>query len=151
MSKHIRGHHGLRHSRSRNRADDGRLDTVFSTFSGKSLGKSNETHLCGAVVCLTKVALFQAIRNREYDQNKGSPYNPAALATLTIRPNFCLRKIGQAALVQANAPFRCTSMIWSRSLSDIFLKLRVATSVGATLSSCVTTHPLSLRIPALLM
>ena len=39
------------------------------------------------------------------------------------RPNFCLRNRGHAAFVQEKAPFRCTSTIWSHSLSDMFLKL----------------------------
>ena len=63
------------------------------------------------------------IRLRNWHDGSIVPYNPAALEVLMMRPNFCFRKWGQAAFVQENAPFRWTSIIWSHSLSDMFLNL----------------------------
>ena len=37
------------------RCNDGCLDSMSSTFLRKRLGERNETHLGGAVVCLTKI------------------------------------------------------------------------------------------------
>ena len=68
------------------------------------------------------------------------------------RPNFCLRNRGHAAFVQENAPFRCTSTIWSHSLSDMFLKLNKENTMRTENNgSFGVDHPLSLKIPALLI
>ena len=70
MSEHVGRHNALCHSRCCDGADDGCIDTVFNPFSGKGLGKSNETHLCGAIVCLTKVALSQDIKEPRTTHNQ---------------------------------------------------------------------------------
>lgn len=73
------------------------------------------------------------------------------------RPNFCFRKIGHAALVQAKAPCKWTSVIWSHSLSDMPLKLiegrrgPSSTPSGYSDEAERRTYLLSRRMPALLM
>lgn len=37
------------------RRDDSSLDVKPGTLGSEGLGETNETHLCSAVVCLTKV------------------------------------------------------------------------------------------------
>jgi hypothetical protein len=56
-------------------------------------------------------------------EGSDGPYMPAALEVLMIRPNFCLRKMGHTALVQAKAPLTWTAITWSNSASVKFLNL----------------------------
>ena len=117
---------GIESCRDTHRGDSISLNIILGALERKRLGKADKAHLCRAIVDLTKVTYGdETTAEPDNVNNQISPNSPAALAVLTIRPNFCLRNIGQAAWVQENAPLRCTSWTWSHSLSDMFLNLIV--------------------------
>jgi hypothetical protein len=115
---------GIETRRDTHRRDSVGLNIILGALERERLGEADKAHLCRAIVCLTEVTYEgKTTAKPDNTNNQILPNSPAALAVLTIRPNFCLRKIGQAAWVQENAPLRCTSWTWSHSLSDMFLNL----------------------------
>ena len=114
---------GIEIRRDTHRRDSVGLNIILGALERKCLGEADKAHLCRTIVGLAEVTYGGEITAKPEMNNQILPNSPAALAVLTIRPNFCLRKIGQAAWVQENAPLRCTSWTWSHSLSDMFLNL----------------------------
>jgi hypothetical protein len=115
---------GIETRRDTHRRDSVGLNIIPGALERERLGEADKAHLCRAIVGLTEVTYEGETTAKPDNANSQIlPNSPAALAVLTIRPNFCLRKIGQAAWVQENAPLRCTSWTWSHSLSDMFLNL----------------------------
>jgi hypothetical protein len=89
---------GIETRRDTHRRDSVGLDVILGTLERERLGEADKAHLCRAIVGLTEVTYGgKTTANPENTDSQILPNNPAALAVLTMRPNFCLRKIGQAA------------------------------------------------------
>ena len=90
--------YGLRHCGTSRGSQNISENIVLPSFDGDRTSKSYDSSFSRGVVCLAEIAVYSVLLGANNINKRTSIQIPTPEAVVKMRPNFCLWKIGHAAL-----------------------------------------------------
>ena len=130
-------------------SNSSRPDTIFCALASKGLGESNEAHLRGAVIGLTKVT-YENVRSGMRNKLKSRTVEASSTSSVDNATKLLLAEEWPSGLCASECALQMNLRDLIPFLVRHVLEAGTDTQYLAPVMS-LGTHPLSLRMPALLM